>query len=67
MPANTDINDLLDMLRRLGCIHKARKAECELSHYRKHGVLPDGVRYIQRVMNVRGIELVELVELQPLE
>lgn len=67
MPSNTDINDLLDMLRRLGDIHKARKAECELSYYRKHGVLPDSARYIKRVMNVRGVELVELMELKPLE
>ena len=62
MPANTDIHDLIYFLGKLECETKARKAEWELSHYRKHGKLPDDVRYIQRVLNVRGVELVELKE-----
>ena len=60
MPSNTSVHDLLDFINRLGCIHKARAAEFELSHYREHGELPDGAEHIARVYIVNGSELVEL-------
>lgn len=59
MPHNTSIHDLLDGIRKLGCIHKARAYEFELSRWRKTGKLED-TTYIKRIMVVNGRELIEL-------
>lgn len=60
MPSNTSVHDLIFLVNRLNCIRKARKAEFELSHYRKHGKLPDNAQYIVKVWNVNGKELIEV-------
>lgn len=64
MPSNTTIHDLADLINRLGCIHKARKAEFELSYYRKHKRLPEDALYIANVYRVKDDdkEIVELKE-----
>lgn len=62
MPHNTTVHDLLFLINRLNCIHKARRAEFELSHYRKYGKLPEHGEFIKEVHQINGEELIELKE-----
>jgi hypothetical protein len=60
MPSNTTLGDFIPLLNRLGCVHKATKAERELYHYRKHGSLPEDAIYIAGIRMVDGNEEIEL-------
>ncbi len=60
MPSNTTTRDLVALIRKLDCIHKAMTAEYELSYYRKHGTLPTDAVYIADVRMVNGNEEIAL-------